>query len=83
MKTKISKSEVMKEAWSLYRLFNRINRITKKPFGKIIRSFSYCLKRAWEMVKLAASKPKPIPVSAEFIAGAEEYYRENHRYYGD
>ena len=84
MKAKINKSEVMKEAWHLYRLFNRWNRITKKFYNnKIIRSFSHCLKRAWENVKREMERPVVESVSIELLAGAADYYRGNRRYYGD
>ena len=48
MKTKISKREVMKEAWSLYRQFKN-----NKMWGlmKSSMKFGYFLKKAWAMIK--------------------------------
>ena len=81
MKTKVSKSEVMKEAWSLYRLLNRFNRKTRTYF-KIIKSFSYCLKRAWQSVKLSASRPVVESVCYLTQEAYNEFYA-NTKYFGD
>ena len=83
MKTKINRSRIFKEAW---RRFKDCKWGTK---------FAWFLKKVWKEEKERieyyntrndfSSRPivQSVPVSAEFMAGAEAYYRENRRYYGD
>jgi len=84
MKTKINKSEVMKEAWHLYRLLNRWNGVTRKFYNnKIIRSFFHCLKRAWENIK--AQMKRPVINSAPCYITQDGYnaFYSNTKYFGD
>ena len=83
MKTKINRSRIFKEAWSRFKAC------------KWGTKFAWFLKKVWkeEKERVAyyntrndfSSRPvaQSVPVSAAFIAGAEAYYRENRRYYGD
>ena len=83
MKAIINKSEVMKKAWGLYRLFNRYNKITKTFYNnKIIKSFSYCLKRAWEAVKIEMTRLVVEPVSYITQEAYDSFY-SNAKYFGD
>jgi len=61
-KATISKSEVMKQAWKSYKLFNSFNEKTKQ-YGKILMSFATALKRAWAYVKELATK-QPVPFAS-------------------
>jgi len=79
MKATISKSEVMKQAWKSYKLFNGFNERTKQ-YGKILMSFATALKRAWAYVKELATK-QPVRY-ATYDAGAAAYY-SNYKYNGD
>jgi len=63
MKTKISKSEVMKAAWREYK--ESVNRFGKK----MAVSFSYCLKRAWRIIKERVNFNNGI-----FFSGSGQYF---------
>jgi len=79
-KVKISKSEVMKQAWKSYKLYNGFNERTKK-YSKILLSFSVCLRRAWALIKeLAAPAPKVTSIITQ--EGYNNFY-SNTKYFGD
>ena len=83
MKTKISKREVMNEAWGLYRL------------GKGNMKFGYFLKKAWAMVKERVSYysnrnnysggiyGQPVKYVSPISGEAYDNFYVNTKYFGD
>ena len=73
MKTTISKSEVMKQAWLMYRWDKLNGRLT---------TFAYYLKMAWKKVKECVKSP----VTYYYVNPIEDYYHgagSRGRYFGD
>ena len=79
MKAKINKSDLMRNAWSIYKKRKVLACLSG---SKTIPDFVDCLRDAWKDIKAGS-----VPVqSAKYLAGVMEYYNgagSERRYFGD